>query len=103
GLGTMLTMPLAGALADKLTVGRIVPVGMLTITVAMFGLSQTDAHTSYPVLLGLLFVLGLGMGGPMMPLMTAALRTLTEHEVARVLNRKPVTAPGPTGAAQVVD
>ncbi|NEW55807.1 DHA2 family efflux MFS transporter permease subunit [Nocardia cyriacigeorgica] len=83
GLGTMLTMPLAGALADKLPVGRIAPIGLAAITAAMFGLSQTDAHTSYPVLMGLLFVLGLGMGGTMMPLMTAALRTLAEHEVAR--------------------
>ncbi|ONM48811.1 DHA2 family efflux MFS transporter permease subunit [Nocardia donostiensis] len=83
GLGTLITMPLAGALVDRMPVGRIVPVGLAVITVAMFGLTQIEADTSYAFLIGVLFVLGLGMGATMMPLMTAALRTLTEHEVAR--------------------
>ena len=32
GIGAMITMPIAGALADKLPVGRIVPFGLATIT-----------------------------------------------------------------------
>jgi EmrB/QacA subfamily drug resistance transporter len=83
GLGAMLTMPLAGALADRLPVGRIVPVGMLVITGSMFALTQIDATMSYGVLIAVLFVMGLGMGGTMMPIMTSALRTLASHEVAR--------------------
>jgi hypothetical protein len=35
------------------------------------------------VLLGLLFIMGLGMGGTMMPIMTSALKTLRPAEVAR--------------------
>ena len=35
------------------------------------------------LLCGSLFVMGLGMGGTMMPIMTSALKTLTSHEVAR--------------------
>jgi hypothetical protein len=35
------------------------------------------------VLLGLLFIMGLGMGGTMMPIMTSALKTLRAAEVAR--------------------
>jgi hypothetical protein len=35
------------------------------------------------LLCGSLFVMGLGMGGTMMPIMTSALKTLTNHEVAR--------------------
>jgi hypothetical protein len=35
------------------------------------------------LLCGALFVMGLGMGGTMMPLMTSALRTLSNSEVAR--------------------
>ena len=83
GLGAMLTMPLAGYLVDRLPVGRIVPFGITTIIVGMFGLSQIDAETSKWVITGWLFLMGLGMGGTMMPIFTTALRTLTSHEVAR--------------------
>ena len=40
GLGAMLTMPIAGALVDKIPVGRIVPFGLLLITGGMFSLTQ---------------------------------------------------------------
>ena len=83
GIGAMLTMPIAGYLVDKIPVGRIVPFGLALITGSMFGLTQIEADTSYPLLIGLLFVMGLGMGGTMMPIFTTALRTLTHHEVAR--------------------
>jgi hypothetical protein len=42
-----------------------------------------SADTAYWKLILTLFVMGLGMGATMMPLFTAALRTLREHEVAR--------------------
>jgi EmrB/QacA subfamily drug resistance transporter len=57
GIGAMLTMPIAGALTDKIPIGRIVPVGLV--------------------------IMGLGMGATMMPLFTAALRTLAPQQVAR--------------------
>ena len=83
GIGAMITMPIAGALADKIPVGRIVPVGLFVIVIAMFTLTQIEADTSYALLIAVLFVMGLGMGGTMMPLMTSALRTLKHAEVAR--------------------
>jgi hypothetical protein len=49
----------------------------------MAGLTQINSTTSYPVLIALLFVMGLGMGGTMMPIMTSALKTLRATEVAR--------------------
>jgi hypothetical protein len=50
----------------------------------MFALTQIDATTSYwGYILPVLFVMGLGMGATMMPLMTSALKTLTAHQVAR--------------------
>jgi predicted MFS family arabinose efflux permease len=79
----MLTMPIAGALVDRIPVGRIVPVGLALIIVGMFPLTQVDESTSYGVIVPALFVMGLGMGATMMPLFTAALKTLTDHEVAR--------------------
>jgi MFS family permease len=83
GLGAMLTMPLAGALADKIPVGRTVPFAMALIAAGFFAFTQVDTETSYWLLCGSLFVMGLGMGGTMMPIMTSALRTLTSREVAR--------------------
>ncbi|MFT4300003.1 MAG: DHA2 family efflux MFS transporter permease subunit [Aeromicrobium sp.] len=84
GIGAMLTMPVAGMLADKVPVGRIVPVGFLAILLGMFGLSQSSGpDTPYWHLIAWLFVLGLGMGSTMMPIFTSALKTLKAHDVAR--------------------
>ena len=83
GIGAMLTMPIAGTLSDKFPVGRIVPFGLVFIAAGMAGLTQISSTTPYPVLLGLLFIMGLGMGSTMMPIMTSALKTLRPAEVAR--------------------
>ncbi len=83
GIGAMLTMPIAGMLADKVPVGRTVPFALVLIAAGFFTFTQLDADSSYVLLCGSLFVMGLGMGGTMMPIMTSALKTLTSHEVAR--------------------
>ncbi|MGH3413696.1 MAG: DHA2 family efflux MFS transporter permease subunit [Marmoricola sp.] len=83
GIGAMLTMPIAGALADRIPIGRITPVGIVVILVGLFGFTQIGADTPLPVIIGMLFVMGLGMGATMMPLFTAALKTLRHHEAAR--------------------
>jgi EmrB/QacA subfamily drug resistance transporter len=83
GVGAMLTMPIAGTLSDKFPVGRIVPFGLVFIAAGMFGLTQITDTTSYTTLIALLFVMGLGMGSTMMPIMTSALKTLRAAEVAR--------------------
>ncbi|MBO4205279.1 DHA2 family efflux MFS transporter permease subunit [Micromonospora echinofusca] len=83
GIGAMLTMPIAGMLADKVPVGRTVPFALVLIAAGFFTFTQLDADTSYVLLCGSLFVMGLGMGGTMMPIMTSALRTLHANEVAR--------------------
>jgi EmrB/QacA subfamily drug resistance transporter len=83
GLGAMLTMPIAGVLSDKIPVGRTVPFAMALIAAGFFMFTQVGVDTSYLLLCGSLFVMGLGMGGTMMPIMTSALKTLTHSEVAR--------------------
>ncbi|MFI1993715.1 DHA2 family efflux MFS transporter permease subunit [Actinoplanes sp. NPDC020271] len=83
GIGAMVTMPIAGMLADKVPVGRTVPFALLLIAAGFFTFTQVGTDTSYLLLCGSLFVMGLGMGGTMMPIMTSALKTLTNHEVAR--------------------
>jgi EmrB/QacA subfamily drug resistance transporter len=84
GVGAMLTMPIAGALADRIPVGRIVPFGLVLIIGGMFALTQIQADSSHwGFLIPVLFVMGLGMGATMMPIMTSALKTLKHHDVAR--------------------
>jgi EmrB/QacA subfamily drug resistance transporter len=83
GIGAMITMPIAGNLVDRIPVGRIVPFGLVLIAIGMGGFTQIESDTSYGLIISMLFIMGLGMGGTMMPLFTTALRTLTHHEVAR--------------------
>ncbi len=83
GVGAMITMPIAGILADRIGPGKVVLVGITVITAGMAMFTQIGAGTSYLYMLTALFIMGLGMGGTMMPIMTAALATLTPHNVAR--------------------
>ena len=83
GIGAMLTMPIAGKIADKTGAGKVIIVGLVLATLGMVTFTQLDADTPYWLLLGSLFVMGLGMGATMMPIMTVAIQTLTDHEIAR--------------------
>ncbi|MFN8195264.1 MAG: DHA2 family efflux MFS transporter permease subunit [Nocardioidaceae bacterium] len=83
GFGAMLTMPVAGTLVDRIGPGKIVITGVLAITVGMSVFTQVGTDTSYGLLIGALFVMGLGMGATMMPIMTSALKTLSDHNIAR--------------------
>ena len=83
GLGAMLTMPAAGILTDRIGPGKIVMSGIAVIVVGMAMFTQVGVDTSYLFLLGALFVMGLGMGATMMPIMTSALATLRDAEIAR--------------------
>ncbi|MGW5319214.1 DHA2 family efflux MFS transporter permease subunit [Nocardia thailandica] len=83
GIGAMLTMPIAGYLVDKIGPGKVVMFGISVMTVSLTVFTQLEADTSYLLLGGALFVMGLGMGCTMMPVMTAAIQTLTHAQVAR--------------------
>nr|WP_246297601.1 DHA2 family efflux MFS transporter permease subunit [Janibacter cremeus] len=84
GIGALVTMPIAGALVDRYPVGRIVPAGIALITGGMFALTQlTDESSYWGFVIPALFVMGLGMGATMMPLMTSSLKALTGAQVAR--------------------
>jgi EmrB/QacA subfamily drug resistance transporter len=83
GLGAMLVMPIAGQLTDRTGVGRIVLVGLTITLAAMLGLTQIGANTSYWTLGALLFVMGMGLGSTMMPIMSGAMQTLRRAAVAR--------------------
>jgi MFS family permease len=83
GIGAMLTMPLAGRLADQIGSRRIVIPGLVLIVGGLVAFTQVSATTPYWLLLSALFIVGLGMGATMMPIMSAALQTLTPKNVAR--------------------
>jgi EmrB/QacA subfamily drug resistance transporter len=83
GIGAMITMPIAGMLADRIGPGKIVMTGIVLITIGMGLFTQLSDDTSYAKLIAALFIMGLGMGGTMMPIMAAALATLTDHNIAR--------------------
>jgi EmrB/QacA subfamily drug resistance transporter len=83
GLGAMLTMPLAGRLTDKMGPGKFVLGGIALIAVGMGVFTQITDTTSYVLILSSLFVMGMGMGMTMMPIMSAALASLGDKEVAR--------------------
>ncbi|HVV29911.1 MAG TPA: DHA2 family efflux MFS transporter permease subunit, partial [Mycobacteriales bacterium] len=83
GIGAMITMPIAGMLADRMAISKIVVPGVAVMCIGMAELTQVGPHTSYAALLAGLFVMGLGMGATMMPLFTAALQTLTGPTIAR--------------------
>ncbi|GAB3479028.1 DHA2 family efflux MFS transporter permease subunit [Amycolatopsis cihanbeyliensis] len=83
GIGAMITMPLCGRLADKIGAGKVVLPGLVLILAGMGMFTQVGSDTPYWQLLLALFVMGLGMGATMMPIMSAALQTLTSKMVAR--------------------
>jgi EmrB/QacA subfamily drug resistance transporter len=82
GLGSMITMPIAGQLSDKTGSGRIVPFGLITVVAAVAWLTQIGAHTSWAAICIDLFVFGLGMGFAMMPIYTGALQSIKPAKAA---------------------
>ena len=83
GIGAMIVMPIAGQLTDKTGVGKIVIPGLLILLASTLGLTQLSGDTSYWTLSAVLFVMGIGMGFSMMPLMSGAMQTLRRVQVAR--------------------
>jgi MFS family permease len=83
GAGAMLTMPIAGFLADKIGPGKVVLTGLVGDVAGMFMLIRVDDTTSYGYLITAFVVMGLGMGATMMPVFTAAMASLPGPDVAR--------------------
>ncbi len=83
GLGAMVTMPVAGALTDKMGPGKFVMTGLVLIVIGQVAFTIVGVDTSYWLICGALFVQGLGMGMTMMPTMSAAIRTLEPHSISR--------------------
>jgi EmrB/QacA subfamily drug resistance transporter len=83
GIGAMIMMPIAGTIVDRIGSARIAQFGIIVIVGGMVLFTQLESDTSYWLIGADLFVLGLGMGMTMMPIMSAALKTLRQENVAR--------------------
>jgi len=83
GLGAMITMPIAGKLTDRHGPERWPAYGIPLLLVGLAPFAFVGAHTSYVLLCGSSFVLGLGMGLAMMPTMTAAMQAVPRAAIAR--------------------
>jgi EmrB/QacA subfamily drug resistance transporter len=83
GIGAMIMMPIAGQIVDRGGAARMAQLGILIIVGAMVVFTRVEADTSYWTIGAALFVLGLGMGMAMMPIMSIALKTLRPENVAR--------------------
>lgn len=81
GLGAMVSMPIAGALSDRLPTGRIAPVGAALVCAGLTGLAAVGSTASYPALSMVLFVMGVGMGATVAPTTIAALRSIRPGEL----------------------
>jgi MFS family permease len=83
GVGAAIMMPIAGKLTDQTGAGRIVLGGLGLLMLGMLGFTQVGADTSFWILGGSQFLMGLGMGAAMMPAMTAAYQTIERPQMAR--------------------
>ena len=81
GLGAMVTMPVAGKLTDRLGAGHVVRPGVALVILGTIPFVFVDAPQA--LLIGGLFLRGIGMGATLMPAMAAAYTVLAPHAVAR--------------------
>lgn len=83
GIGAMIMMPFAGALVDRIGPGKVVLAGVSLVTLGLGMFTFIEYDTGKAFVFASLFIMGLGMGATMMPIMTAALATLREAAIAR--------------------
>jgi EmrB/QacA subfamily drug resistance transporter len=83
GFGAMITMPIAGRLTDRYGPTKLPAAGLPLAALGMLPFAFVTATTSFVLLCGFSFILGLGMGLSMMPTMTAAMQAVPAQAIAR--------------------
>jgi EmrB/QacA subfamily drug resistance transporter len=81
GIGTAVSMGIAGRLTDRIGGGRVALGGIVILICATFPLLWFDESTPYAVILVVLVVRGLGMGASIMPATAAAYATLKREDI----------------------
>src|SRR3954471_9807567 len=83
GFGAMITMPIAGRLTDRYGPTKLPAAGLPLAALGLLPFAFVTATTSFVLLCGFSFILGLGMGLSMMPTMTAAMQAVPAQAIAR--------------------
>ena len=81
GLGAALAMPLAGRLTDEIGARFVVPAGVVLALAGTAAYTQVAADSSYVLLGGALFVIGIGLGSTIVPSMAVAYQTVPRESV----------------------
>src|SRR5919198_5354571 len=83
GLGAAVAMPLAGWLTDRVGARVVIPIGIAIALAATGVYTQVGAQTPYVLLVGALFVIGVGLGSTVMPAMAVAYQSVSRELVAQ--------------------
>ena len=83
GLGAALAMPIAGRLTDQLGARVVIPAGVVLALAGTASYTQVGAGTSYVLLAGALFVIGLGLGATIVPSMAVAYQSVPQEAVGQ--------------------
>jgi EmrB/QacA subfamily drug resistance transporter len=83
GIGAALMLPISGRLTDRIGGGPVVLAGCLLLAVATVPFMFVTGHTPYPLLAGVLFVRGMGLGAAVQPSVAAAYQLLDSAQVPR--------------------
>jgi EmrB/QacA subfamily drug resistance transporter len=83
GIGAAVAIPPAGLAADRVGIGRIVPIGLLMNGAGFAILTQLQLHTSFWTLRAALFLIGGGLGVTIVPMVSGTMRLLRQDQVAR--------------------
>jgi EmrB/QacA subfamily drug resistance transporter len=103
GLGSVIILPFAGRLSDRLGAGRVIPFGLVLAMICTWVFAHAGTSTSYVVLAFAQFFRGVGMSSVMTPAYAAAYGTLERDALPRatsavnVINR----VGGSAGAALI--
>jgi EmrB/QacA subfamily drug resistance transporter len=81
GLGAALAMPIAGRLTDEIGARVVIPAGILLALAGTALYTQVGADTSYVLLSGALFLIGLGLGATIVPSMAVAYQAVPRESI----------------------
>ena len=83
GIGAAAVMPAAGILTDRIGAAKIVPIGLVAITISSLMLTGLTPDTDKWTFIWILVIRGVGMGFTMMPAMSSAYVTLRPDQIGR--------------------
>jgi MFS family permease len=80
-VGAAVAIPLAGRMTDRVGGAAVVPFGILLALLGTGVYTQVGTDTPYALLIGALFVIGLGLGATNTPLLAAAYTSLSRTAI----------------------